>query len=201
MTARKEWGFFNRLTRSESPDVKEESISPIEINQQDHDPNVNMDQNRATSRENKSYAPPEERDGDHRPTLFSRLTHAIELKYPSGIKLSQDSHGNVLRCLNFTSSLLICVFLVMPSPGKAQSFADEKVHLKFLRLMIQELQDRQYDLLETQYREFHPFGQETADGIPKLWLYFAAFYEQNRDFATDLAEAKLSLRKHVLGTS
>jgi hypothetical protein len=81
------------------------------------------------------------------------------------------------------------LFVVLQFAASAQGPRDLEAHLVFSKTIIQELEDRQYDLLESQYREFQTPGEELADGTPKLWLYFTAFTEKNRALTATIEEA------------
>lgn len=91
------------------------------------------------------------------------------------------------RSRNYIVSVFLGLFVFLSA--KAQSPQDWKNHLSFSNSIIQELEDRQYDLLESQYRVFHHPEAEMADGTPKIWLYFAAFHDKNRTLTANLEEA------------
>ena len=55
--------------------------------------------------------------------------------------------------------------------------------------LIAELQTGQFDVLESQYRDFKNPGQIQADGTPKSWIYFWTFSQATLG-ASSLEEAE-----------
>lgn len=92
-------------------------------------------------------------------------------------------------------SALLCAlagffFLCVAQAGPPLDF---KAHKAFAQSVIAALNNEQFDLLESQYRDFK--GQTLADGTPKLWVWFSAFERATRYWAANLEEADLVVQK------
>jgi hypothetical protein len=87
-------------------------------------------------------------------------------------------NGRKMR-VSVTSILLMLTlvgFGFSPPASASEPPRDLKGHLTFSSSVLKEVEAGQYDLLEAQYWELRNCRETLADGMEKLWVYFAGFY-------------------------
>jgi hypothetical protein len=98
-----------------------------------------------------------------------------------------------MRLLNITIKTLLVLSLPCLIRAQVPPPLDFEAAKALAETVIKELNDQQFDLLESQYRDFK--DQTQPDGTPREWIFFSAFERATQHDTFNLEQADLVVQK------